>query len=305
MNEARQLDVTVVRGDTGLGIQVDENNVVAANTGSSGLQLGDRVVAVDGKVVPTGTPLGQALAPGANEYVFRVSRDAAAATASLQNLLSQLVEQHGDSEGDELEEVDGKIETVITALEEIGRAEPASKHELLGFWKLCYTNDEDFRRAGESGYGDVPFCSVVSHWQLYAEKEPAAQVVEVVANANLGEHALAAVKGEWEAESADDGLRVEDAFSRCEFGGAPQSFVPSSSEHTVTYLSSQLRVSRMASGAVRIYTATDGGAVQDEIGGLLMSPVRKASEAEELPRWEQWERDRARWDDGPQPSAVP
>ena len=70
----------------------------------------------------------------------------------------------------------------------------------------------------------------------------------------------------------------------------------------MTYLSSQLRVSRTPSGAVRVYTASDGGQVQAEIGRLLMSPVRKAEAAQEVPYWE---RDRPRWDDGPQPSAVP
>ena len=78
--------------------------------------------------------------------------------------------------------------------------------------------------AGEAdltGYGAAPFCSVVASWTRFAEKDPTAQVVEIVANENLNARTLAALKGEWSVAGTDGGARLVQDFSRREYGGQP------------------------------------------------------------------------------------
>jgi hypothetical protein len=68
------LEIAVVRSEAGgLGIDVDKSNVIQASPGQKTLQVGDRVIAIDG--VPLGSKfVAQGLEPGKPQYTFTVER---------------------------------------------------------------------------------------------------------------------------------------------------------------------------------------------------------------------------------------
>ena len=67
-------DLVVSRGsDGGLGVVVDQDNVVVTVTAQPDLQVGDVIVGVDG--IPLSGFIGQALTPGAPTYTFSVKRE--------------------------------------------------------------------------------------------------------------------------------------------------------------------------------------------------------------------------------------
>ena len=61
------------RDDGGLGVLVDQENTVVTVTGQPGLQVGDKIVGIDGDPL-SGRPVGQCLKPGEPQYTFAILR---------------------------------------------------------------------------------------------------------------------------------------------------------------------------------------------------------------------------------------
>jgi len=83
------LEITVARSEAGgLGIDVDKSNVIQGSSGQKDLQVGDRVIAIDGE--PLGSKfVAQGLAPGKPQYTFTVERGGGGA-ARLEETLTTL-----------------------------------------------------------------------------------------------------------------------------------------------------------------------------------------------------------------------
>lgn len=267
-----------------LGLDVDQNNVIASNRGQSELRAGEEIVAVDGE--PLGDrSIGACLAPGAPSYTFSVRDDPVAAARSLEAVLLEMV-RASDSASRKLvtlEAAGEKAESVVAALESTRRPAGAGlADQLQGFWKLVLTSDESLAAAGLSGFGDQNIgCSVVAHYVCFATKSPSAQVVEVVANANLGSHQLAALKGEFSSDNeAEGGPAVLEEYSRLEFAGSPQLDAPALSRRWLcTFIGERLRVCRedAPGGAIHVYERCDNA--QGEIGDLLSRAVASSDPA--------------------------
>ena len=320
---ASEIEISVERTPAGaLGISVDEENVVATVADDQpALRLGDKILAVAGERLD-GRPLAQVLQP-AESYTFTVLRGAADGAASLERVLARLLAESesardsltpgeaaatapGDFEAaqlrarlgmdvDEAEAAPAELPeaapALIDSLEEAGAPADAAS-TLLGFWKLCWPPPAE---ADLTGYGAAPFCSVVASWTRFAEKDPTAQVVEIVANENLNAHTLAALKGEWSVAAADGSTRLVQDFSRREYGGQP-TVEPMLCESVLSFVGESLLLVRAGDDAeeLRIFERCDGGAVQAEIGRLLEAPVK----GEKLTRWELADKMRGRGGEG-------
>lgn len=179
---AGPIDVVVRRGDGGgLGVLVDQDNVVVTVTAQPGLQVGDVIVGVDGEPL-SGRSVGQALAPGKAEYLFSITRPSAdVVAASLERVLLQLVRDASASPPKLLcfaddDEQAARAETLVTGLEEAAAAAggPAGGDALggvlrSGFWRLALVSDAATARGGLSGYGLAPFCSVMASFQAFID----------------------------------------------------------------------------------------------------------------------------------------
>lgn len=300
--EGDQLDVLVRRGEEGgLGVLVDQDNTVVTVTAQPSLQVGDVIVGVDGEPC-NGRGVGKCLTPGAPEYQFSIVRPSASdAAGSLERVLMQLVREASDgSQGivclAEDEEQAGRAETLVGNLEAAAATAGAARPDAealgnalrSGFWRLILVSEPVLARGGLTGYGLAPFCSVRGSFQAFIDLkgEQTAQVVEVVANANLCKTNLAALKGAWKdaeaAQWADDaaGLTaVVEKYERTEYGGSPEIDAPEVlNGWACTYLSDDLRVCRLRDaadghGVWRVYQRMPADAAQAEIGRLMDAPV--------------------------------
>ena len=58
-----------------------------------------------------------------------------------------------------------KLAKAAANLEEAGGALNRADDEMMSFWKLVFTNDADFLKAGgASGLGSLPDCYLAAHW---------------------------------------------------------------------------------------------------------------------------------------------
>jgi len=292
------LDVTLERGaEGGLGIDVDKSNVIQGNKFQRGLQVGDRVVAIDG--VRLGSKfVAQALEPGKASYVFTVERGGQGAAAIEDEIFALAKSEEvllGDS-GLSAQKASGKVaESFVKkaqGLEALGAS--IDEEKLKGFWKLCFTSDPSFvSRGGASGLGALPYCYLAAHYQCYQDKAPSGQTVEIVANTNLGSHAVGALKGAWkvDAESKADEFvsrTVTEAYERTEFANALQSTKPVQRTQTLTFVGDKVRISRgegAGADAVYVYLRLTPEKVSEEIGGWVQRAVPGASL--QKARWEE------------------
>jgi len=316
------LTINVVRSESGaLGIQVDETNTVATNDGQQGvLILGDVILSVDGEELD-GRPVGTVISKK-DSYVFTVRRDARAAAGSLERVLLKIAREapvtgQALCTFDDLQNVKGglgdKALELVEALEKaVEGAAPVDEetlysHEgLLGFWRLRLTSDVATSTAGFTGFGDAPLCVLhASYALLQTAKEPSAQLVEVIGQQNVGQHAIAALKGEWSAAASGAGLVLSEGFSRLEFVGSPQiGAEPVLLERPCTYLGQDLRICRRSAvvsdpdGAetavshVYVYERQSADVAQGEISRYLELPVPRPAPTSlddlgDLPLWEQ------------------
>ena len=71
-------------------------------------------------------------------------------------------------------------------------------------------------------------CRLVASWQRLAEAQPTLQVVEVIADSNIGVHQVAARKGRWEVGGVggSDAPALSELYSRLEYADAMVSAEP-------------------------------------------------------------------------------
>jgi len=283
-----ELEVVVERGPKGLGIVTDQNNIVVQNTGQPNLQVGDRITAVEGVPVTrakgVADVLKEVLVKGQTQYKFVIERGG---KASLESVLAALARTEGDALGDAgLYAQDaggcGELLSVAESLEEQGGVSNAEG--VLGFWKLVFTSDPTFALSGGvTGYGSAPL-KLAMHWQCFQDKDPRGQTVEMIANMDMGTHAIAAVKGDW--SMSGDGVLAE-SYSRLEYGGSLQATSPMSRDTRCTYVGETVRMAR-GSGGLFVYVRITAQEAGKEIAGWLEKKVagsvgKGPSEA----RWEQ------------------
>lgn len=286
--------------------------MVATNSGQPGLMLGDEIVAVDGETLE-GRPIGQVITRK-DAYVFTVRRDQRAAAGALERVLQQMsrdapVSGKALCTFDDLHDGLGdKALSLVAALEEAVAADAsaaragASADGLAGFWRLRLTSDAQVATDGFTGFGAAPYCLLhASFLLLQADKQPGAQLVEVVGQQRVGQHAIAALKGEWDVhEGADAGgggaPTLDEAYTRLEFAGAAQVDAPRVAvRSTMTYLGEGLRIVRRvaaareqgdedatrdaservpdARGEIYVYERQTAQEAQGEIARLLDVPV--------------------------------
>ena len=298
---APPLEIKVRRtAEGGLGIEVDETNMVASCAGQPDLEVGDRVIAVDGEALG-GRYLSQALKPGLQEYSFTVERLADA--ASMESILARLTAQaeasaNGGLDGLATDEVlAGKICKLAAALEAV--AEPAAVDDgaMRGFWRLCFAAGE--MADGLTGFGAMSSTYAACQFVAFSDSAPRAQVVEVIGDLNLGSTTVAALKGDYELRDEDGAVALACSFDRLEYAGAMQSADVMTVVESVTFVGEQLRLGR-CNGELRCYARCDAAAAQTEIGRLLAAPVRRgAAGSDALPRWERADLERGLRGSGP------
>ena len=195
-----------------------------------------------------------------------------------------------------------KIEGLAAALE--AKAPPpadaaAARQSLQGFWKLVFASGE--LASGLTGFGQMPLCYVAGHFQAFTEQSPPAQVVEVIGDGNLRTSNVAALKGDYELRGTPDGLvSVAATYDRLEYGGSMQSADVLSVVEALTYVGGTLRLGR-CEGELRIYERCDAAAAQEQIGRLMMAPVRSAGGRQDAaPRWERADLERGLRGPGPE-----
>ena len=135
-------------------------------------QVGDRVLAVNGEELG-GKFLAQALPPGQPAYVFTVERGGGGSTAALEAKVFELMDHDEllSTSAPALATLDVsrpaavKLAKAAANLEEAGGALDRADDEMMSFWKLVFTNDADFLKAGgASGLGSLPDCYLAAHW---------------------------------------------------------------------------------------------------------------------------------------------
>ena len=135
-------------------------------------QVGDRVLAVNGEELG-GKFLAQALSPGQPAYVFTVERGGGGSTVALEATVFELLDQDEllSTSAPALATLDVsrpaavKLAKAAANLEEAGGALDRADDEMMSFWKLVFTNDADFLKAGgASGLGSLPDCYLAAHW---------------------------------------------------------------------------------------------------------------------------------------------
>lgn len=325
-SSAETLDVVVARGDEGgLGVVVDQDNVVVTVTAQPALQVGDVITAVDGKKLEGFIGASGFLTPGTPEYTFSIVRQGAAgATQSLELNLMKLIKEAEDVRlddrraqfegrifgllcmdalGDGAEAFAKQANNFVASLEaaDLQPASPEALGEALnsGFWKLVLTSSERTAKEGLTGYGSAPFCTVLASYQAFLPQEPTVQCVEVVANQNIGTSKTAALKGDWAYWKSDGTDGCAESYDRTEFDGAPTfQEEPIEARWFCTYLSPSVRIVRMPAppqelgapeqpGEWRVYLKMDPWKAQEEIGRLLDRPVPKSrgDSLDDMPDW--------------------
>ena len=331
----------VARTETGaLGIEVDASNVVATNSGQPGLMLGDEIVAVDGEAL-AGRPIGQVITKK-DSYVFTVRRDMRAAAGALERVLLQ-ISREAPVSGQALATFDDlksglgdKALSLVTALEETAatasvpdEAALCSHEGLLGFWRLRLTTDTTTATEGATGFGAAPLCLLHASFLLFqTAQEPSAQIVEVIGQQNLGQHAVAALKGEWGVQPSSDrgsnGADLVEQYSRLEFAGSAQIDAPPVAfTSALTYLGADLRIVRrtgleppgersgegaaeVAASHIYVYERQSPQVAQSEISRILDVPVPRPpptslDDLDDVPLWAR----RSGGGGGPAPEPMP
>ena len=130
------------------------------------------MLAVNGEELG-GKFLAQALPPGQPAYVFTVERGGGGSTAALEATVFELLDSDEllSTSAPALATLDVsrpaavKLAKAAANLEEAGGALDRADDEMMSFWKLVFTNDADFLKAGgASGLGSLPDCYLAAHW---------------------------------------------------------------------------------------------------------------------------------------------
>jgi hypothetical protein len=300
------IEVSVRRTpEGGLGIQVDETNTVASCPGQPDLAIGDRVVAINGEQLGR-RYLAEVLPPPAefaSIYLFTIERGSADAMDSMERRLERLTEMASADTLAELakdEVLTSKIVLLAEALEAAAEPQPeaAVAEALRGFWRLAFTNGT--MAEGLTGYGTLPMCYVSGLFSAFTETKPdkpdvpTAQLVEVVADRNMGSSNVAALKGDWEvlppATLEGRGLfDIAATYSRLEYAGSPTRADVTRVTETCVFLGESLRVG-WCNGAVMVYQRSDPATAQREIARLIDLRVQRDGQKatrDDIPRWEQ------------------
>ena len=300
------IEVSVRRTpEGGLGIQVDETNTVASCPGQPDLAIGDRIVAINGEQLGR-RYLAEVLPPPAefaSIYLFTIERGSADAMDSMERRLERLTEMASADTLAELakdEVLTSKIVLLAEALEAAAEPQPeaAVAEALRGFWRLAFTNGT--MAEGLTGYGTLPMCYVSGLFSAFTETKPdkpdvpTAQLVEVVADRNMGSSNVAALKGDWEvlppATLEGRGLfDIAATYSRLEYAGSPTRADVTRVTETCVFLGESLRVG-WCNGAVMVYQRSDPATAQREIARLIDLRVQRDGQKatrDDIPRWEQ------------------
>jgi len=292
------LDVNVVRNaEGGLGIEVDKSNVIGGSKGQKELQVGDKVVAIDG--APLGDKfVAQSLEAGKGSYVFTVERGGGGAAGSFETALLALAGDEAMRAGDSglvaMDPIAGasaaKFVSAASGLEELGAS--ISEEKMRGFWKLVWTNDIAFlKMGGVSGLGGLPDCYLAAHFQCYQDKIPTGQTVEIIANTNLGTHTIAHLKGTFTVGAQEDtdtgvGRHVSEIYDSTKYQGSLLTSKLLKRECVVTYVTDTLKLSRSGGedGGVYVYTRIS----QEDVGKAIQDWSEKGVPGVEFkkPKWE-------------------
>lgn len=328
-NEEVEVEVIVRRSEAGsLGIEVDSSNTVGGSSGeNSDIFVGDIIVAVDGSSLGD-RYVGQVLSPDQKEFSFRVRRGGSSAALALERVLTLLSSEAektsgafglaafvgegysgsvSESTAGGFEALAKRVENAVSGLERLGSSNTdkiALRPDLLGYWKLVYSSDNDFvvPRGGITKQGSRPLCRLVAHWQcLTADGPNPMQTVEMIQNLNLGTHNVAALKGSWEGSDA----KIIESYDRLEYGGALENTEEVKETTLCTYLGKDVRVMRDyarqsgESAPMRVYLRRSAKDAMKEVQEWLESSVPGVSAVQ--PRWEGYGISL----DGPTPSASP
>mmetsp|Transcript_78964 Transcript_78964/g.128017 ORF Transcript_78964/g.128017 Transcript_78964/m.128017 type:complete len:412 (+) Transcript_78964:111-1346(+) len=293
------LEVSIVRNaEGGLGIEVDKSNVIGGNRGQKELQIGDKVIAING--VPLGDKfVAQSLEAGKSSYVFTVERGGGGAAGSLETTLMALAGDEAMRLGDNglvaLDPISGassaKFVSTVSSLEELGAS--ISEDKMRGFWKLVWTNDVAFMKmGGVSGLGGLPDCYLAAHYQCYQDKDPTGQTVEIIGNRNLGSHAIAQMKGAFSVaaqQDTDTGVRrvVSEVYDSTKYQGSLLTSKLVKRACVVTYVTTALKVCRSGGegdGGIYVYTRIS----QEDVGKAIQEWSEKGVPGVEVkkPKWE-------------------
>lgn len=299
MQAGGAVEVTVRRGADGLGIEVDSDNVVLGSSGQPDLSVGDVITAVNGEPL-SGRYLARAIDPEASEYTFTVDRTPGTCARALEGALLFLgTDLETPSVGEMDAEAQARVADVVAALERLSPSvAPAdARAAQLGMWKLMLSTGPE-AHAGLSGAGEPAPCTLIAHWQNLGEGDPNAQVVEVIADQDLGRHAVAVLKGSAEYQPGSDAPPavgcVAERYGRLELGGSVVSTNTVSVDRACTYVSEQLRIVRPLGAAdergqraFSCYWRTTAEDAQLEIGRLAEARPggSAAPAAEDVPRW--------------------
>jgi hypothetical protein len=310
-----ELSVPISRGPTGLGLEVSNENLVLSAPGQPGLRVGDLIVGVNGQALG-GKYVGTALDPAATSLDFAVSRESPASAPLLESAVYTMAAElyspnllaDGVSEASR-----ARLLGLMGALEALGASMSPRSASPLGFWKMV-AGVGNAASGGMSGMAAGDGCRLVAHWQMLGDKEPSAQVVEVVADPLLRRHAVAALKG-----ALVDGA---ERYGRLEVGGALASSTVVTFARATVYLSDAMRLVRVGTAGEAVAGATTAGAAppaelyaywrtsadvaQAEIARLAEAPIDSTDPADpfarsggagaeddesNLPRWARVSRD--------------
>jgi len=204
-----------------------------------------------------------------------------------------LASLHGDMRTPLLESV-AELEAAYT----LPDAE-AIRGDLLGFWKLLLTSDDEAALSGSTGFGAAARRSVLGHYSVFTEPDnyepkPTLQTVEVVADNRAGSAGVGTLRGDFYvgtlASTGKLGV-VEDYIFR-EYDDVRQGDgAAHGSRWAIAYLDAGLRIARTEEGALMIFGKMGGAAAQAEIDALRAAPVAIVEGEEE----EQEDDDRPLW----------
>ena len=171
--------------------------------------------------------------------------------------------------------------------------------DLLGFWKLLVTSDDEHAAGGSTGFGSAGPRSILGHIAVFSEADqyepkPTLQTIEVVADSKQGASGVGTLRGDFYigtlASSGKLGV-VEDYIFRELDDNRQGDGADHATRWSIAYLDSTMRIVRTEEGMLMVFGKMDGGAAQAEIEALKTAPVAIIEGGEE----EEEEDDRPMW----------
>jgi len=225
-----------------------------------------------------------------------VRESGASAAASVASLLAAAAADAGFSRLISLAHLHDDMRTVLTAdVNELERSytPPTEatelRSEMLGFWKLLITSDDELAATGATGFGAAAHRSILGRYTVYTEKDdyeprPTLQTVEVVSDHRVGRSVVGAIKGDFFvgklATTGEFGV-VEDHVKKEYDDEACDGSSLEPVRWSCVYLDETLRVIRTDSGALLVFEKVDGSLVNSEIERLVDLPVAQLAIEEE------------------------